>query len=404
MKTHHYDIIIVGGGTVGLTLACGLAQHSSLSIAVLESQSHSPVWNATTYHHRVSAITQASQRIFKKLRIWNEIETKRVSAFKKIYVWDEGEKGQISFDCHDVSETELGFIVENNLIQSILELKVKEYPSVNFYSSIVLNKLLEHAKHIELVAQDAIFNAKLVVAADGAQSWVRQQANIRSVKKNYHQQAVVAMVDTSLPHQQIAQQVFLKTGPLAFLPLQEAHLSSIVWTLPVEEAERLVSMDSELFNGSLAQAFNYKLGNIKTRGERHSFPLSKQFVEQYVKPGIALIGDAAHVIHPLAGQGVNMGLLDAMSLLDVIIQAVNDGRDFSHYSVLRRFERWRKADNFTMEAMVEMIKNLFANDKNRIKSLRAQGMDIINSVTEIKKLLIQQAIGNRGDLPELAKQ
>ena len=397
------DIMIVGGGIVGLTLACALAQRATLSVAVVEANSNPAKWQPNKYFHRVSAITLASQRIFQKLGIWDEIKNKRVSAFKKIHVWDAAGRGEINFNCDDISKTELGFIIENNVIQSTLEEKLKQYQQVKLFFSIRPKNLIENLNHVELHADDdEIFKAKLIIAADGAHSWIRQHIGIELIEKNYHQHAIVTAVQTELPHQQTAQQVFLKTGPLAFLPLEDPHLSSIVWSLPTEIAEAYAKLGEEIFKDKLAEAFEYKLGAIQTFEKRYVFPISKQEAKQYLKSRVVLVGDAAHVIHPLAGQGVNMGLLDAISLMDTIVDGINHGKDCSNYLMLRRYERWRKADNLSMQTSVDVIKNLFASDHSSIKALRSKGMATINQLNWIKKIFIQQAVGDRENLPSLA--
>ncbi|HLB42704.1 MAG TPA: UbiH/UbiF/VisC/COQ6 family ubiquinone biosynthesis hydroxylase [Gammaproteobacteria bacterium] len=397
-----YDIIIVGGGVVGLTLACALAQRTSLTIAILESESQLAVWSSSQSYVRVSAITLVSQRIFQALGVWEDIQNKRVSPFKKIHVWDAKECSEIDFNCEEISESVLGFIIENNLIQSVLEQKIKQYSSITLYLPILLNELIEEENGIKLIAtNEEMFNTKLLVAADGAHSWARQHANIAVDQYDYQQQAIVATVETSLPHQLTARQVFLETGPLAFLPLNEPNKLSIVWSLPIAEAKHYVSVDEEIFNYSLSRAFEYKLGDVKLLSKRYLFPLSKQQAQQYVKSHIALVGDAAHVIHPLAGQGINMGLLDAASLLDVIVDALNKNRCFSSYSTLRYYERWRKADNVAMQVGIDIIKHLFASHHQPVQVLRSSGLKIINQVACIKNIFTRYAVGHRGELPTL---
>ena len=401
---NQYDIIIVGGGIVGLSLACALARRTSLFIAILEAKSSRTEWNAAIYYHRVSAITLASQRIFESLGVWNDIQNKRISPFKKINVWDAAGEGHIDFDCTEIGESELGFIVENNAIQSVLEDNIRHYPSIHLYSSVTLKELVWNKENIELLTNETTFTAKLIVAADGAHSCVRKQIGIEVNQYDYHQQAMVATVHTALPHQQTAYQVFRETGSLAFLPFSKPNVSSIVWSLSTEEAQRYASMDDEIFKNLLAQAFDYKLGPIQAIEERHLFPLSRQQVEQYIKSRVVLVGDAAHVMHPLAGQGVNMGLLDAISLFDIIIQALNKNKDFASDLCLRQYERWRKADNIAMQTAVGMIKNMFASDQHLMKVLRSKGLNAVNHMAWIKKIFIRHAVGNRIALPTLAQK
>lgn len=400
MQRTSYDIIIVGGGMTGLALACMLAAKSSLTIAVLESQPQSPLWSASQYHHRVSAIALSSQKILQSLQVWNDIASQRVSPFRKIQVWDSAKQGQILFDSHEIAEPLLGHIIENNLIQSALESRARLYPNIEIIAPIKLAKLMDH----QLISEcGRMFAGKLIIAADGANSWLRKQAKIDIEKFDYQQNAIVATVHTELPHYETARQVFLESGPLAFLPLQEKSTSSIVWSLPVDEANQYMAMDVQDFQYELAKAFDYRLGDVLKVEQRYVFPLSRQKTKQYVKPGIALIGDAAHTVHPLAGQGVNMGLLDAASLADVLLEAIKNNRDFSSYANLRRYERWRKADNLTMHAGVDMIKNLFASEKKSIQTLRSLGLNATNRMKWIKNCFTRHAVGEREGLPTWAK-
>ena len=400
-KTH--DIIIVGGGMVGLTLALALARQTSLSIALLESRSQEEVWSPSHYHHRVSAIALSSQRIFEALDVWNAMQQKRTSPFTNIEVWEEGSQHDIHFSCEEIAETKLGAIVENNVIQSVLQEKIKQYPSIEYISPVSLIEMIENESYIQLNRhQGNSLKASLVIAADGAQSWIRQNANIALLRHDYDQEAIVANVHTTLPHEHTARQVFLKTGPLAFLPLALPTLSSIVWSLPTHEAARLKSADLNDFKQALTQAFASRLGEVHDVFARYSFPLSKQEVRQYVKPRIALVGDAAHTIHPLAGQGVNIGLLDVAALVEVIHDAVKKRIDFSHLSTLRRYERWRRADNLAMLSGVHFIKNIFASDKKSIQQLRSFGLTFTNKMPWMKNMFIRHAVGDRKGLPKMA--
>lgn len=405
MNSFSHDIIIVGGGMVGLTLACALAQHTSLSIAVLEAQLPTHPFTPSHYFHRVSAIALSSQRIFKSLGVWDRIREKRVSPFTRIEVWDAQGGGDIQFESKEIAEPLLGYIIENNIIQSVLEEKIKHFSQVEFISPLSLTTFNEKENAVELIAQDGrVFKAKLAVAADGAHSWLRREAGFDLDKHDYQQEALVAMVTTEKPHERIARQVFLPQGPLAFLPLAMENLSSIVWSLPTEEAKRWQRVEENHFKEKLANAFSHCLGDIIKVEQRYSFPLHKQQVKTYVKSRVVLAGDAAHTIHPLAGQGVNMGLLDAASLAEVILDAVNKRRDFASTHTLRQYERWRKADNFFLLTGVDMIKNLFASHKKSIQLLRSFGLKATNRTDWVKNIFTQHAVGDRHGLPKMAQR
>lgn len=400
MQTYSSDIIIVGGGMVGLTLACLLAQQTSLSITVLEAQSESIDWDEANYHHRVSAIAVSSSQIFQSIDIWQAMRAKRVSPFTEIAVWDANDSGYLSFHSREVASAYLGHIIENNLIQAVLREKIATLPNLQYHTNVKLNKYHEEDNRVQLTADHAIYSAKLAIAADGANSWLRKMAGITVDHHDYHQRGIVATVETTLPHQTIARQIFLASGPLAFLPLATANTSSIVWSLPSEEAARMLQLDDDAFKAALSKAFKHKLGDVVTVSKRFAFPLAKQQAAQYVKSRVVLVGDAAHTIHPLAGQGVNIGLLDAASLAQIVIENVKQRRDIANPLSLRRYERWRKADNLTLLAGVDLIKLVFATDNHAVQTARTIGLNFIQRNRWLKNIFTKQAIGVRKGLPE----
>jgi 2-octaprenylphenol hydroxylase len=328
----------------------------------------------------------------------------RISPFTHIAVWDAAKNADIQFDSRDIGESVLGFIIENTVMQVALAEKIKQYPQIQYIAPIKLAAWQSTDKCVTITAADErVFTAKLAVAADGAQSWLREQADIALSVKAYDQDAIVGTVYTAQPHAQQARQVFLESGPLAFLPLAHANASSIVWSLPSEEAKRLLAVDRETFLSELGCAFSHRLGEVLDVSQRFAFPLRKQQASHYVKARLALVGDAAHTIHPLAGQGVNMGLLDAASLTEVIVTAIKQRRDFASYATLRRYERWRRADNQTLLTGVDWIKQLFASDQTAMQVLRTFGLTITNQTQSLKNLFTCYAVGNRPQLPLLAK-
>lgn len=400
MANFSYDIIIVGGGMVGLTVACALAQQTTLSIAVLEAQAMASDESLTDYHARVSAISLASVRIFQVLNIWDEIKALRVSPFTHIEARERDTEKQITFSASEAAQPYLGYIIENPLIQRTLQKKIKTYPQVTVISPIKLLAMNSSETEMELISEDkGNFRAKLVIAADGANSWVRKAAGIEMTVDDYQQQALVATVQTEKSHERRARQVFLNSAVLAFLPLAEENLCSIVWSLDKAEAAETFALDDETFLATLAQHFPH-LGKLEKTSKRYAFPLTRRRATTYVQDRLALVGDAAHVVHPLAGQGVNMGLLDAMSLAEIIETGLVQGRDYARLYHLRQYERWRKADNLGLLVGVDTIKKIFSSHKKISQWARAVGLDFVNEIQTIKSIFLAHAIGQRTNLPK----
>jgi 2-octaprenylphenol hydroxylase len=352
----------------------------------------------------VSAISRASQRLFAAVGAWDGMTAWRVSPFRDMRVWDATGFGSIHFDSADIGEPLLGWIIENRVIQHALLERARQCPAVD----LLCPTALETAQPLEAggwrvgLKDGREFTTRLLVGADGAQSKVRQLAGIETGGWGYDQHAVVASVRTAQPHQETAWQRFLPSGPLAFLPLHDGRCS-IVWSTTPERATGLLALNDEDFGAALAAAFEARLGAILEVGPRAAFPLRLQHAQAYVKPGVALIGDAAHVIHPLAGQGVNLGLLDAATLAEVLSDAMADDRDITSLKVLRRYERWRKGDNLLMLGIMDGFKRLFGTSLPPVRLLRNLGLNLTDAAGPLKNLIARRAMGLEGDLPRLAR-
>lgn len=394
MMDKHYDIIIVGGGMVGASLACGLAEEAeNLSIAIIDANAPNLDWTEDSYDMRVSAITRASQTLFKNIDVWDKMLEQRVSPYQDMFVWDAETKGQLHFDSADMGEADLGHIIENRVIVKALHQRIAEVSNIELLCPAKIQSIHFYDDKTELQLEDkTTLSSKLVVGADGTRSWIRQQADIAVKGWDFDQAALVTTVKTEKYHQDTAWQRFLKTGPLAFLPLTNGY-SSIVWSTSPEEAERLAEISQDDFAIELEHAFESKLGKIESVAGRAVFPLRLFETLNYVKPRLALVGDAAHTIHPLAGQGVNLGLADVSSLITVIVEALNDKKDIGSLKVLRRYERWRRADNRSMLVAMDGIKRLFGSELSVVKELRSFGLNLTDRITPLKNVLMQQAMG-----------
>ncbi len=397
-----YDVVIIGGGMVGTTLACALGG-SDLKVAVIEARPAEMEWTEDSIGMRCSAITAASQQIFTNLGAWRAMAAMRVSPFREMQVWDGEGNGAVHFDSADIAQDKLGHIVENRVIQAALTKRIDDFDNVVLLCPEMLEDQENSCERIKLTLKErGEITARLVVGADGANSRVRQHAAIETNGWPYNQSGVVTTIRTELPHQETAWQRFMPTGPLAFLPLNNG-CCSIVWSTTPAHADELLAMDDEAFMKALSLASEHRLGNVIETGPRGAFPLKRQHAETYIGNHLALIGDAAHAIHPLAGQGVNLGLLDAAALAEVLLDAHAKGKDIGATHVLRRYERWRKGDNLIMMTAMDGFKKLFGSEALPLKWLRNEGLAITDKLPPLKNQIMLHAMGYKGDLPALAR-
>ncbi|MHC3749555.1 2-octaprenyl-3-methyl-6-methoxy-1,4-benzoquinol hydroxylase [Stutzerimonas stutzeri] len=402
------DLIIVGAGMVGSTLALAL-EGSGLDILVLDA---SPLEAADFdpqggFEPRVSALSAASQRIFERLGAWPGMSARRVSPYTDMHVWDGSGTGQIHFSAATVHAEVLGHIVENRVVQDALLETMQRRGGQRLLGAARFERLERMPQGWQLTLDDGRqLNAPLLVAADGANSAVRRLAGCETREWDYLHQAIVTSVRCSEPHQRTAWQRFTDDGPLAFLPLErdgDQHWCSIVWSVTELEARRLMALDDVAFRAALGRAFEQRLGEVEEVDPRLCIPLRQRHAKRYVQPGLALIGDAAHTIHPLAGQGVNLGLLDAAVLAEVIEAAMARGERPEDIRVLSRFERRRMPHNLAMMAAMEGFERLFQADPLPLRWLRNTGLKAVQALPEAKALFVRQALGLSGDLPALAR-
>jgi 2-octaprenylphenol hydroxylase len=399
----NFDVVIVGGGMVGTALACALG-NSPLKVTVLDRAPAAPL-PEQDYDPRVSAVTLASRALFENLGAWEGMERRRVSPVREMRVWSGDDGGSIHFNAAEIGEPALAYIVENSVILTSLIERLHRFTNVHYLCPVEIADISLADNGAAVVLRDGrLLQTRLLVGADGADSAVRQAAGIETLALKLHQQGIVATVTTEKPHAQTARQRFLATGPLAFLPLDEPHTCSIVWSADNARAEQLMALDDAAFILELQHVFGTALGIIQTSSPRASFPLALSHAKTYTAPHLALIGDAAHTVHPLAGQGVNLGFLDAATLAEVLLDAVTKQKDIGAHTVLRRYERWRKGDNLAMISVTGGFKYLFGNELPVVSQLRNWGLDLTNAATPVKNFIMRRASGLKGDLPKLARR
>jgi len=386
---------------VGGALACALALQG-FSVALVEQRAPDADWARDEVDQRVSALTRASQRILESLGVWNRMSQMRVSPYRTMRVWDATGSGSIEFDAAEIGEPDLGHIVENRVTQLALWERLGEIGGVNRHCPDRVQRLeLGGEKPWLELSSGRRIEADLIVAADGANSAVRVLAGIACSGWSYDQHAIVATVRPEKHHGEIARQRFMPTGPLAFLPI-DGGSCSIVWSTSPAHADFLMALDAPGFCRELEIASQRDLGRIDWVGSRGVFPLSLRHADRYVSEGVVLIGDAAHGIHPLAGQGVNLGFLDAAVLADVLQNARACGRSLGGLATLRRYERARKGNNLEMLALMDLFKRVFSNQNQALSILRNFGLNLADASGPLKRNLVRRAMGLTGELPSLA--
>ncbi|MFV9990641.1 MAG: UbiH/UbiF/VisC/COQ6 family ubiquinone biosynthesis hydroxylase [Coxiella endosymbiont of Dermacentor nuttalli] len=394
-------VTIIGGGMVGLLLAALLA-NAKIRVAIVEEKSPLLCWNKSSLDPRVSAINAVSGRLLKKLGFWQDIRKSAYSPLIKLNVWDSIGGGEIIFDSVEVCASALGAIVENREITRVLWQKLKENPLVEFICPEHPCSVSHSEEFIDLeFSSQKKVQTSLLVGADGSHSWLRNQMNIDIQESSYEQSAVVSVVKTENPHEQTGWETFLPDAVLALLPLANPHNCAIVWSVSPEKATQLMAIDEKSFNTEISHTSNLRLGKIHRLTQPKVVPLIMRYAKKYLDSRMVLIGDAAHTIHPLAGQGVNLGFMDAACLAQCIIDARYKKLDVGSVRVLRRYERWRKGDNLMMLAAMRFFKEFFGTQLSLIVQMRTMGLMMTNRLNFVKNCFIKIAMGEVFDLPDL---
>ena len=402
-----FDVVIVGAGMVGSALGLELAR-SGLRVALVDAGSGDAAWSPDAVDNRVSAITEASRLWLTRLDVWDAIAARRISAYGHMTVWDGEGTGELGFHADDIGVDTLGHIVENSAITDALHDALRACDGVTLFfgccaEALVYDDAAGGTLHLDDGRELA---AGLIVGADGARSRLRTLAGIDVREYATGQVALVATVTHEKSHEATARQVFLPTGPLAFLPLSvadEAHTSSIVWSCDEMFGQAQNERDDADFLRELAVAFEHRLGDFQTVRSRACFPLVQRHAVRYSQAGLALVGDAAHNIHPLAGQGVNLGFLDAAVLAEEVLQARKRGIAIGDARILARYSRRRRGDNQQMLWMMDAFRRGFGSRLTPVRLLRNLGLRGVDRMAPIKQFFARQALGRRGDLPRVMK-
>lgn len=388
------DVIVVGAGMIGASFAAAL-KGSSLSVALIDAGAPPAPLPSDRCELRVSAVSPATKSILQAGGAWELLDADRIGPYATMYVWDASSSGAVEFDAAEIGETWLGYIIENNNIHHALLKSIDSADNIEYRFNEPPASLVADRERYRLVLESGeTLSARLVVGADGAHSWVRGELDIPVDSRLYGQRAFVCEARTGRPHQHTAWQRFLPTGPVAFLPLANGNCS-VVWTCDAELADELAGVDEASFGERLAEAFAGQLGRVDVVGPVGSFDLSRRRAAHYVVERGALIGDAAHVVHPMAGQGANLGFGDAWSLCRVLLEAERAERDIGRRQVLRRYERWRRSENFSMMRLLDALHGLFSSDSAIVRRVRGMGLDLVDHQDWLKHFLARQALGGR---------
>lgn len=403
-----FDVIIVGGGPVGACAGALLARSSAgtpgLSVALLEPRWPLAAPAEARPDPRVVALSRASERLLRHAGAWTRMPAERLAPYERMRIWHESvapsSAGVLVFDAADVAEPNLGYIAETRALQTALLAAFAE--AGGHIESAPFNALSIGQEQVQVSTSRGVLTARLVVGADGARSALRSGAGLTVDTRAYGQTAIVANVATQRPHESSAWQRFMRDGTLAFLPLANGN-SSIVWSADDARAAGLVGLSDAAFATELDRASDLALGETRLLSERLSFPLMRLAAQRYVAQRVALIGDAAHVVHPLAGQGANLGLLDAAALAQQVKAAVAAREDPGAMRVLRAYERWRKSETAAMAVSIDAFDRLLAHGAGPLARLAQRGLSWVNASQELRRFFIYRALGMSGELPEAAR-
>ena len=400
--TRRYDVVVIGGGIVGLTFACGLRE-SNLRIAVIETQTA----KAAANRQRAYAFSPVSAKILAGLGLWDEVGP-QLTHFSRVKLSDADYNRAITFRPEDGSSDAVYYSAQHFVLMGALQSAVKAAPNIDYWcESTVVETCDRQGSHGAQLTIDHAntrmqFYTGLVVGADGARSGVRDRAEIETFGWKYWQSCITAVLEPEYSHENTAYERFWPSGPFAILPLPE-NRCQVVWTAPHEEAKAMLALPKEQFLAELTARYGDEMGELKLLNEPMMFPVQLMQSKAYVRPGVALIGDAAHCCHPVGGQGLNMGIRDAIALAEVLEQAAIKGEDLGSLAVLKRYERWRRTENWFTLSLTDFLNRSFSNRFLPLLLSRRAGIRVLDSVGPLKRLILRLMTGFFGRLPISAK-
>jgi len=400
-KAIRADVIVIGGGLVGATLACGLARHGVQTV-VIDRQAPS-AGISPTFDGRASAIAQSAKIALDGIGLW-PLMAEKVGPIEQIRVSDGPSLMFLHYDHADIGDAPLGYMAENRDLRAALADLSTATPDVTVLAPVeIANIETTDSAAVITLSDGTEVRGALIAAADGRGSATRERFGINVTGWTYSQQAIVATIGHEVSHNNIAHERFLPSGPFAILPLKGGHRSSLVWTERSDMTDSFFALDDEAFLKEIAERVGGFLGNLELIGPRFRHPLGLQVADRYTDQRLVLVGDAAHGIHPIAGQGLNLGLRDAAALIDIVVDAKRYGLDTAHAGGLDRYQRWRRADNLLMAGTTDVLNRLFSNDVPPIRVARDLGLAGVNAIPPLKKTLMRHAMGQVGDLPRLMR-
>ena len=396
------DILIVGGGLNGSCLALALAQ-AGFSSVVLDALP-TPKRKADDFDGRAYSLALASKNLLAAIDIWPEVED-NAQPILEVKASD-GRAGEgaapyfLHFDHAELEDGPMGYLLEDRFLRRALLAAIEAEPLITHRANVTVTAQDTSAAAQVTLSDGTSLTARLLIGADGRQSGVAERAGIKRSGWDYGQTALVCAIEHERPHNAIAHQFFMPNGPLAILPLPE-NRSSIVWSETSENAAQIAALDDAAYLEALRPAFGDFLGAIKLTGTRFTYPLTLTLAQSYVAPRLALVGDAAHGVHPIAGQGLNLGFRDIGALAEVLTEAKRRGEDIAATDVLARYQSWRKFDTTALALGMDAVNKLFSNDNPALRFMRDLGMGAVSSMPTLRRRFMREAAGLTGDLPKL---